>query len=88
MKQSEVETFKTYFDTVCETIRHQDGCTLLQAWQEVSDPSVFFTYSVWNSADDLENYRNSAFFLQFWKTVKPWFADKAEVWTFDKIVDL
>ena len=88
MQEKEVGTFKNYFATVCDIIRHQPGCHLLQAWQDINDPRIFFTYSVWDGEADLETYRNSAFFLQFWKTVKPWFSDKAEVWTFEKIVDL
>lgn len=88
MQENEVDTFKNYFATVCDTIRHQDGCNLLQAWHDIKTPTIFFTYSLWNSEEDLNKYRDSAFFLKFWKTVKPWFAAKAEVWSFDKIVDL
>ena len=87
-RKEEIPTFNTYFQTVCETIRHQPGCHLLQAWQDIDHPNIFFTYSLWDGTDDLETYRNSAFFLQFWKTVKPWFAEKAEVWTFNKLIDL
>jgi hypothetical protein len=43
---------------------------------------------LWDSQEYLDKYRDSAFFLQFWKTVKQWFGAKAEVWSFDKIVDL
>jgi quinol monooxygenase YgiN len=88
MRDEEVEAFKAYFQTVCEIIRSQPGCNKLQAWQDINERTIFFTYSIWDKVDDLETYRNSAFFLQFWKTVKPWFSDKAEVWTFDKLVDL
>lgn len=88
MREEEAETFKSYFATVCDIIRSQEGCNSLQAWQDIHQPAVFFTYSIWNGEEDLNRYRDSAFFLKFWKTVKPWFAAKAEVWTFDKIVDL
>lgn len=87
-KEEEIETFRNYFPTVSETIRHQPGCHLLQAWQDIDRPTIFFTYSLWDGTQDLENYRNSAFFAQFWKTVKPWFAEKAEVWSFNKLIDL
>lgn len=88
MNVEDVASFTTYFQTVCETIRHQPGCHSLQAWQDIKDNTIFFTYSIWDSEQDLDNYRDSAFFLEFWKTVKPWFAAKAEVWSFNKIVDL
>lgn len=88
IREEEVETFKAYFNTVCDTIRAQEGCHLLQAWQDMHQPSIFFTYSLWDNEEYLNKYRDSAFFLQFWKTVKQWFGAKAEVWSFDKIVDL
>lgn len=87
-KPEAVETFKQYFPTVMHTIRSSEGCNLLQAWHEINDETIFFTYSIWNSEDDLNNYRHSDFFALFWKTVKPWFADKAQAWSFDKILDL
>ena len=86
MQEANADLFKKYFDTVHDIIRNQPGCQQLQAWQEIHQPNIFFTYSIWNEEQDLNNYRDSAFFLQFWKTVKPWFDAKAEVWTFDKIV--
>lgn len=88
MQTENIEKFKTYFPTVSDTIRHQEGCNLLQAWQDINHPEIFFTYSLWNGEEDLNRYRDSAFFLHFWKTVKPWFAAKAEVWSFDKLIDL
>jgi quinol monooxygenase YgiN len=88
MHDYNTEKFKTYFATVSKMIRTQEGCQLLQAWQDIHHPEIFFTYSVWNGEEDLNKYRDSAFFLEFWKTVKPWFSAKAEVWTFNKIADL
>ncbi|MEZ5025065.1 MAG: antibiotic biosynthesis monooxygenase [Chitinophagales bacterium] len=88
MQENEVETFKKYFSTVCDIIRSQKGCHTLQVWQDIHHSNIFFTYSLWDSEQDLDNYRYSDFFSVFWKTVKPWFAAKTEVWSFDKILDL
>jgi quinol monooxygenase YgiN len=88
MATENIDTFTTYFDTVCDIIRHQPGCHKLQVWQDLHQPNIFFTYSIWESESDLDNYRYSDFFSIFWKTVKPWFAAKAEVWSFGVVVDL
>ncbi len=88
IREEEVDTFKSYFTTVCDIIRHQPGCNVLQVWQDIENANIFFTYSLWDSEQDLNNYRDSAFFGQFWKTVKPWFATKAEVWSFNKLMEL
>lgn len=88
MQKDKIDTFTAYFDTVCNTIRNQPGCHKLQVWQDINHPNIFFTYSIWDAEQDLNNYRDSAFFGVFWKTVKPWFAEKAEVWSFNKLLDL
>ena len=88
MRKEEVDTFKAYFSSVCETIRNQEGCTLLQAWQDINQPEIFFTYSYWETEADLENYRQSALFDEVWTFTKQLFNDKPEAWSVDKIVSL
>lgn len=88
MQKDKIDTFTSYFDTVCNTIRNQPGCHKLQVWQDINQPNIFFTYSIWDGEQDLNNYRDSAFFGVFWKTVKPWFDAKAEVWSFNKLLDI
>lgn len=88
MAEENIDKFKSYFDTVCDIIRHQPGCHKLQVWQDIHNPQIFFTYSIWDAEKDLDTYRYSDFFAVFWKTVKPWFAAKAEVWSFDVLMDL
>lgn len=87
-REDSVATFEAYFPTVSTTIRNQQGCNLLQAWHDINNPHIFFTYSLWDSEADLNAYRASEFFGIFWKTVKPWFGEKAEAWSFEKIIDL
>lgn len=57
------------------------GCSHLEVLQDVSNPSVFFTVSHWQSEDDLNTYRNSDFFQGNWKKVKLWFSAKPEAWS-------
>ncbi|MFN7100290.1 MAG: putative quinol monooxygenase, partial [Flavobacterium sp.] len=53
-----------------------------------SNPSIFFTYSYWESEADLENYRNSALFKEVWAYTKAFFNDKPEAWSVDKLASL
>ncbi|QLH45008.1 MAG: hypothetical protein HWD58_05010 [Bacteroidota bacterium] len=39
-------------------------------WQDADEPTIFYTYSWWNHADDLENYRISTLFQDTWGRVK------------------
>jgi heme-degrading monooxygenase HmoA len=49
---------------------------------------VFFTYSYWETEQDLENYRNSELFDTVWSFTKKLFNDKPEAWSVDKLVSL
>ncbi|WP_461642847.1 putative quinol monooxygenase [Labilibaculum euxinus] len=63
------------------------GCSHLEILQDVSNPSVFFTVSHWQSEDNLNTYRKSDFFQGNWKKVKQWFAAKPEAWSLFKAVE-
>jgi len=73
------------FQELFEGWRHgiiaSPGCLHLELLHDVGDPRVFFTYSVWRSAEDLERYRSSDVFAQVWPTVKAMFAERAQAWS-------
>jgi quinol monooxygenase YgiN len=59
-----------------QRIRNANGCTHLELWEDSSNVNVFYTYSIWEENDALDNYRLSELFQETWDTIKPWFADK------------
>ncbi|NER11820.1 antibiotic biosynthesis monooxygenase [Leptobacterium flavescens] len=87
-QENKVEDFLANFNKNKERIRNFDGCRFLELYRDKEKPSVFFTYSYWESENDLENYRHSELFKSVWKTTKAWFADKPVAWSVDKIVSL
>ena len=50
--------------------------------------NILFTYSSWNAAEDLENYRNSELFKETWSYVKSLFEAKAEAWSTEIVAQL
>jgi quinol monooxygenase YgiN len=80
-----IESFQEIFAGRREKIRHFEGCTQLELWQDRHDPRVFFTYSWWLSEAALDHYRHSEFFGVLWKSLKPMFAEKAEAWSVNVI---
>ena len=69
-------------------IRASKGCSLLELYQDKTNPEIFFTYSYWEKEEDLENYRNSALFKDVWAKTKVFFNDKPLAWSVDKKVSL
>lgn len=83
-----IDTFLSNFDKKKEFIRNSPGCRLLELYRGKQDPNIFFTYSYWESEQDLENYRNSNLFKEVWAETKILFNNKPEAWSVDKVTSL
>ncbi|KQC01083.1 putative quinol monooxygenase [Pedobacter sp. Hv1] len=76
-----IEEFKALFLVVKSKIAAFEGCNDVKLLQHETDAQVFFTISNWQSAEHLEQYRQSELFVQTWAKVKPNFLSKAEAWS-------
>lgn len=83
-----VPAFLENFDLMKEKIRNAPGNRLLELYRDQNNPSVFFTYSYWDSETDLNNYRDSELFYDVWTFTKKLFNDKPEAWSVDRLVSL
>jgi (4S)-4-hydroxy-5-phosphonooxypentane-2,3-dione isomerase len=86
--EENISKFLENFDFVKEKIRNSEGNRYLELYQDKNNPSIFFTYSYWETEQDLENYRQSALFEEVWNFTKKLFNDKPEAWSVDKLVSL
>ena len=87
-RREEVEAFLALYKERRSLIRNFEGCTQLELWQDKNQPGVFFTYSLWDSEEHLNNYRASHFFDDTWSLTRQKFAARPEAWTVDTVVAL
>lgn len=80
-KPDTVDAFLAHFYQHKNTIRHQPGCCHLSLLRDADHPNRFYTYSLWESEKDLNNYRQSGFFKEVWGYTKTLFAEKPEAWS-------
>ncbi len=80
-----VADFLALFDQVVTKVNKQPGCIEMYMLQDLYNPAIFITHSRWEKEEDLNTYRNSELFQTIWPTIKPWFKEKAEAWSMDKI---
>ena len=80
-----IPAFLENFEQIKSQIRNSAGNRFLELYQDKQNPSIFFTYSHWETEQDLENYRKSAFFDEVWSFTKKLFNDKPEAWSVNKI---
>lgn len=86
--QEYITTFSALFEEKKKAISASKGCQLLELYQDKNNPEIFFTYSYWNTTDDLEQYRKSELFTGVWTKIKVMFNAKPEAWSLDKKVCL
>lgn len=84
-KPEHIEDFRSYFSSIKNKVAGQPGCHGVKLLEEIGETGVFFTYSVWDSVDDLNAYRHTELFGQVWPKVKNWFGAKAEAWSVNEI---
>ncbi|RYE20616.1 MAG: antibiotic biosynthesis monooxygenase [Sphingobacteriales bacterium] len=78
---AKVDEFLALFEERKQTIRCFDGCNHLELWQDAHSTNIFFTYSMWESEDNLNHYRFSDFFKDTWAKTKALFIDKPQAWS-------
>ncbi len=87
-EKEKVNDFLELFDSSKLLIRNFEGCTHLQLLNDIDSPNIYFTYSYWQSINDLENYRNSELFKSVWSRTKILFSAKAEAWSVEQKIIL
>lgn len=86
--EEHIPAFRENFELMKEKIRNAPGNRFLELYQDRNNPCIFFTYSYWESDNDLENYRQSELFYDVWAFTKKLFNAKPEAWSVDKLITL
>ncbi len=86
-KEEHCQEFLTHFDRIKYDILDMPGCESLRLHRDQEVPTIFFTYSRWDSDNALQHYRNSELFQKTWKKIKAWFAERAQASSVDTIFD-
>jgi len=84
----EIPAFLSNFEKVKSKIRSFPGCTHLKLLRDKNNDTIFFTYSRWNTVDDLEAYRHSDLFKGVWAETKPKFKERAQAWSVDVVEEV
>ena len=86
--EENIPAFLENFEIIKGKIRNAPGNRLLELYQDKTKKCIFFTYSNWETEEDLENYRKSELFNSAWTFTKKLFNDKPVAWSLDKVVSL
>lgn len=81
------QTFESLFSLYSSQIAGFKGCLSLTMLKAVDIENVYFTYSVWESENDLNEYRQSKLFQEVWPQTKVLFQSPAEAWSCQSLFD-
>ncbi|HNT80764.1 MAG TPA: antibiotic biosynthesis monooxygenase [Bacteroidia bacterium] len=85
IKLDRLQAFQQHLAEVKDRIASFPGCTHLEIYQHLQDKNILFTYSHWNSENDLNAYLQSELFISIWSNVKPMFLKPAQAWSVDEL---
>jgi heme-degrading monooxygenase HmoA len=86
-QEDKLPAFFEHFETVKWKVATFPGCRGMKLFKDINNPSIVMTYSIWDSEEALNNYRDSELFGALWPKIKPWFAEKAEAWSVETYFD-
>ncbi|MEO9869299.1 putative quinol monooxygenase [Ekhidna sp.] len=75
-KPDSVNDFLELFELVKEKIATFPGCEHLELCRDAKEGHIYYTFSKWQSEDDLEKYRHSELFEDTWEKTKVLFGGK------------
>lgn len=85
-KPEHIEDFKAVFKNNWQHIKGFKGCQHVELLQDTNNPSIFFTFSLWDSQESIENYRTSELFNSVWSSTKVLFNAKPEAWSVEQVL--
>ena len=85
-RESEVQNFLELFHHSKEKIRNFEGCQHLTLLEDHDFPNVLTTYSIWDDAPALQQYRQSTLFKEVWAETKAKFAEKPMAFSLKKLI--
>ena len=83
-----VNEFLANFEEVKSKFRAFNGVEHLELLSDKNNTNIYFTYSIWESEDHLNNYRHSDLFKSVWAVTKPLFIKKAEAWSLESMIKM
>ena len=86
-QKSHLQEFLNHFEQVKWSVASFPGCHGMKLIQDIENPCLIMTYSIWDNVEVLDQYRLSPLFKSIWPTIKPWFSAKAEAWTLEEYFD-
>lgn len=80
-REEEVDAFLALFNAYKSQIRNFPGVNHLELHRDATLPNVFYTYSLWDSTEDLNEYRKSEVFGIVWPQTKALFKAKPQAFS-------
>ncbi len=85
LKENRSERFKELFYASKPEILKFAGCQQVDLFVDKNDTNIYYTHSLWDTEEHLNDYRESKFFEGTWREVKKLFADKPQAFSMESV---
>ena len=80
-QKEKVADFLLLFNEVQPKIAKYPGCSHVELCKDASASNIYYTFSLWESEDSLEDYRYSNLFKETWARTKVLFSAKPQAFS-------
>lgn len=87
VNELDIEKFKLLVQPYQSKILAFKGCVQVDIMRDKKNRTQFFSYSIWESEEALENYRNSKMFREIWAEIKKLLSSPTIAWTVEDAFD-
>ncbi|WP_347160162.1 putative quinol monooxygenase [Pontibacter chitinilyticus] len=84
-QENKTAEFLEIFRQSRDKIQAFDGCRHVELLQDIKQPNVYSTYSLWDSEEHLNRYRHSELFGTVWPATKALFTEKPQAWSLQQV---
>jgi quinol monooxygenase YgiN len=85
INKENLKAFENIFTERNPSLNNVEGCHRVELVKHPDVEYGYSTISLWDSEEALSDYRNSDYFNQTWKMLKPLFASKAKAITYNLV---
>ncbi len=87
LKEAHVDSFKKRIPIISIEVRRVSGCMHNDIFRDKNKDNVFYSYTIWNSEEDIEKYLNSQYYKEIWNDLWDYFKIEPQAWKIDNIFD-
>ena len=87
IKDASINSFIKRIPIISNEVRRVSGCIHNDIFRDKMKENIFYSYTIWNSDEDIEKYLGSQYYKDIWGDLWDYFEGTPKSWKIDNIFD-